>query len=100
MNNAIRIDLIYQKMEGKTMDNQVLLDVREVAEKIFLGKKTVQAIQRAVRQRQLPFVKIGNRVFFLESELRTWLRDQMTASITPASPTPDDKPGTGTIRRL
>lgn len=75
-----------------------LLDAREVAEKIFFGKKTVQAIQRAVRQRQLPFVRIGNRVFFVESELRAWLRDQMATSITPASPASDDKPGI--IRRL
>ena len=79
------------------MENQALLDTREVAEKFFMGKKSVQSIQRAVRQRQLPFVKIGNRVFFVESQLRAWLADQMAISINP-TPASDDKPGI--IRRL
>ena len=80
------------------MSEQVLLDAREVAEQVFMGKKTVQAVQRAVRQRQLPFVRIGNHVFFVESELRAWLRDQMATSIVTS--TPDDQSVSGTIRRL
>ena len=76
---------------------QTLLDANEVANIIFGGKKTVQAIQRAVRKRQLPFVRIGKRVFFIESVLRNWLADQMAGSVNPA-PEPDEKPGT--IRRL
>lgn len=79
------------------MDNQILLDTREVAEKIFLGKKSVQAIQRAVRLRQIPFIRVGNRVYFVESELRSWLVNQMSQSV---STTLEPADNTATIRRL
>ena len=76
---------------------RVLLDTTEAAEIVFNGKKSKNAIQRAVRLGQIPSCRSGGRIFFVESELRAWLRDQMAASI---APTPDDQSGTGTIRRL
>ena len=79
------------------MSEQVLLDTAEVAKIIFGGRKTQQAVQRAARTKQIPSCRVGGRFFFVESELRAWLADQMSASVNPA-PTPDDKPGT--IRRL
>ena len=79
------------------MSERALLDTTEAAELVFNGKKSKTAIQRAVRLGQIPAVRIGGRIFFVESELRAWLRDQMAASISSA-PTSDDKPGM--IRRL
>jgi hypothetical protein len=80
------------------MSERVLLDTAEAAEIVFNGKKSKNAIQRAVRLGQLPAVRIGGRIFFVESELRTWLRDQMAQSLTPSPPAPVDT--MGTIRRL
>lgn len=77
---------------------RILLDTEEVAKIIFNGKKSKTAIQRAVRLGQLPAVRIGGRIFFVESELRAWLRGQMVQSVSPVVPEPDDI--AGTTRRL
>lgn len=42
---------------------RVLLDTTEAAEIVFNGKKSKNAIQRAVRLGQIPSCRIGGRIF-------------------------------------
>lgn len=55
-----------------------MLDVNGVIREFFTDKATglplmsVQALYRACRERQVPHVKVGRRIYFNEDALREW----------------------------
>lgn len=55
-----------------------MLDVNGVIREFFTDKTTglplmsVQALYRAFRERQVPHVKVGRRIYFNEDTLREW----------------------------
>lgn len=55
-----------------------MLDVNGVIREFFTDKVTglplmsVQALYRACRERQVPHVKVGRRIYFNEDTLREW----------------------------
>ena len=50
------------------------MSIQELAESDILpGKSTVSAIRGLVHKRQIPFRKIGGKVYFIKSEIENWL---------------------------
>lgn len=55
-----------------------MLDVNGVIREFFTDKEaglplmSVQALYRACRERQVPHVKVGRRIYFNEDMLREW----------------------------
>ena len=56
-------------------DDFELLTVREGA---TLLRLPVSSVYELVRNRRLPFVRIGRRIFFVRGELIRWVRQEMS----------------------
>lgn len=56
-----------------------LLDIEEASGKTRLS---VSTLYKRVSARQIPFLKIGGRVFFDESDLEAWLAAQRVAPVS------------------
>lgn len=53
--------------------DRILLDVRHAARWLDMSKPALRA---RVRRRQVPFIKLGRRVYFNVEQLRTWLAER------------------------
>jgi excisionase family DNA binding protein len=56
----------------------VLMEVEQAAQ--FLGW-TVPALRSRVQRREVPYVRVGRRVFFEPTQLREWIRPMLAASV-------------------
>lgn len=55
-----------------------LLTPEEVSLKFFAGKKSYAAMVAAARKKQLPHIRIGNRIFFEEHSLKKFFVAQLS----------------------
>lgn len=62
-----------------------LLNAEEVSQKFFGGRLSYYAINSMARKKQIPFLKIGNRVFFDKETLEQHFKMQMEKSVAKKS---------------
>ena len=60
-----------------TSDKDKLLDIEELAE--FLGKSKV-TIYRLKHDKKIPYIKQGNRIYFLKKDVMEWLKSNRRES--------------------
>lgn len=54
-----------------------LITAEEVSQKFFGGRLSYYAVNSMARKKQIPFLKIGNRVFFDTETLEQYFKMQM-----------------------
>jgi hypothetical protein len=57
----------------RTEPNRILLDFPHAARWLDMSRPALRA---RVRRRQVPFIKLGRRVYFNVEQLRAWLMEQ------------------------
>lgn len=57
-----------------------LMTAEETSAKFFAGKKSYGAMVAAARKKQLPSVRIGNRIYFEENSLQKFFAQQLALS--------------------
>lgn len=60
-----------------TSDKDKLLDIEELAE--FLGKSKV-TVYRLKHDKKIPYIKQGNRIYFLKKDVMEWLKSNRRES--------------------
>lgn len=60
-----------------TSDKDELLDIEELAE--FLGKSKV-TVYRLKHDKKIPYIKQGNRIYFLKKDVMEWLKSNRRES--------------------
>ena len=60
-----------------TSDKDKLLDIEELAE--FLGKSKV-TVYRLKHDKKIPYIKQGNRIYFLKKDVMEWLKSNRRGS--------------------
>jgi Helix-turn-helix domain len=75
--------LFKAKQVGKTLDN--LWTPKQTSERIRIGEPTL-AVWRSTRRYNLPYVKIGSRVFYRESDVEKFLSSRTMSGISEPPP--------------
>ena len=62
-------------------ENPILMTAAETSKKIFQGKRSAWSLLQDAKQKKLPALKIGNRVFFEAHSLNDFITSRLNESI-------------------
>ena len=66
-----RLDATASPLQGQSAESEQLMDLEEACK--FLGKKS-STIYSMTSERKIPFMKRGNKLYFLKSDLLEWVK--------------------------
>ena len=64
------------------MEHKVLLTAEEASKQIFGGKRSAWSLLQDAKNKRLPAIHIGNRVFFEVNSINVYIDKQLQKSLT------------------